>query len=284
MFRVAILFLAVVAQAASALDIQVFTASEDSFHVTSTLITGREDAILVDAQFTLSEAKRLTAMIKESRKNLTTIYITHSHPDHYFGLEVVKAAYPRARVVALAGTVAAIKESWEGKLAYWKPILGRDLTDKPLIPEVLKDDSLVLDGKTIELIGELQGDEKDNSIVYVRALNAVICGDVVYAGVFPWTLETTPDERLEWIKSVEKIERMRPAIVVAGHKKPRSTDTPDSLTFTKAYLRHYDWALKRSKTGAEFKKEMRESFPGVTVVKILDAATEQLFPAKSSTR
>src|SRR3954467_14998454 len=84
--------------AAEPLKVEVFTASPDAFLVTSSLITGEKDAVLVDAQFTLSEAHRLAAKVLESRKTLKTIVITHAHPDHWFGVEVLKAQFPEAEL------------------------------------------------------------------------------------------------------------------------------------------------------------------------------------------
>ena len=83
-----------VASAQSHLQLRIFTSSPEGFSVNSTLVYGDKDAILIDSQFLLSEAHRLAAMILESKKNLTTVYITHPHPDHYFGLAVIKQAFP----------------------------------------------------------------------------------------------------------------------------------------------------------------------------------------------
>ena len=77
------------AHADAKLTATVFTASPGGFLVDSTLIAGDKEAILIDAQFDLADAHRLVAMILESKKQLTTVYITHAHPDHYFGLTVI---------------------------------------------------------------------------------------------------------------------------------------------------------------------------------------------------
>src|SRR5512133_204969 len=101
---------------------QVYTGSPAGFLVDSTLVTGDKDAILIDAQFDLADAHRLVAMILESKKNLTAVYITHDHPDHYFGLAVIKQAFPKAKLVALPATVAEIKKTWKDKVKQWQPM------------------------------------------------------------------------------------------------------------------------------------------------------------------
>src|SRR5215470_8716805 len=101
------------------LTVSVYTASPGGFLVDSTLVTGEKDAILVDAQFTLADAHRLIGMILDSKKNLTTVYITHWHPDHYFGLAAIKQAFPNAKLVALPAAVAEIKKTWQAKVKQW---------------------------------------------------------------------------------------------------------------------------------------------------------------------
>jgi glyoxylase-like metal-dependent hydrolase (beta-lactamase superfamily II) len=96
------------------------------FPVSSVLVTGKKDAILIDAQFGKSQAEKVVEKIKASGKTLTTIYISHGDPDYYFGLDTIKTAFPNAKVLAAPQTVAHIKETVEGKKAYWDPILAAD--------------------------------------------------------------------------------------------------------------------------------------------------------------
>ena len=104
--------------AQSKLHLRVFTSGPGGFSVNSTLVYGEKDAVLIDTQFAMSEAYRVAAMILESKRNLTTVYITHGHPDHYFGIAALKQAFPNAKFVALPPTVAAIRNGWEGRLKY----------------------------------------------------------------------------------------------------------------------------------------------------------------------
>ena len=126
------------AHAESKLTTEVFTASPQGFLVTSTLIAGEKDAVLVDGQLTLSDAHRLVGLILDSKKTLTTVYVTHAHPDHYFGLVVVKQAFPKVKIVALPATVAEIKKTWAAKVKQWGPMFGANLATKPVIPEAAR--------------------------------------------------------------------------------------------------------------------------------------------------
>ena len=107
------------------------------FSVSSVLIEGRHDAILVDAQFGASDARKLVELIRASGKQLTTIYISHGDPDYYFGLATLQDAFPQARIVATAQTVAHIQQTQAGKLAYWGPKMGADVPARIVVPQVL---------------------------------------------------------------------------------------------------------------------------------------------------
>jgi glyoxylase-like metal-dependent hydrolase (beta-lactamase superfamily II) len=73
--------------------------------ISSTLIAGRNSAVLVDAPITTAQAAGLADRVAATGKSLTDIYITHGHPDHWFGASVLLDRFPGARIVALPGGV-----------------------------------------------------------------------------------------------------------------------------------------------------------------------------------
>jgi glyoxylase-like metal-dependent hydrolase (beta-lactamase superfamily II) len=259
------------------LRLKVMTSSPEGFWANSTLIEGEKDAILIDAQFMLSDAHRVAAAILESRKNLAAIYITHFHPDHYFGLNVLKEAFPQVKMTALPSTIKNIKANWENEMKTWKPIYGDNLSSRPITPEAMIGRTLTLEGETLEIVGELQGDARDNSYVWIPSLQAVITGDIVFNGLYPWTLETTPAERKEWIHSLDKITALGPLVVVGGHKNPVMKDDLSGVWFTKSYLAHYDEALASSETAEEFRSKIKGRFPDLGLEVILQMASEAAF-------
>ena len=95
---------------------KVFFSDEDGFEVASVIVTGEKAAILIDAQWTLSNAHRLIAEILDTGKSLETIYLTHAHPDHYFGAGVVAEAFPKAKVVAVPSEADIMNKQFFGKI------------------------------------------------------------------------------------------------------------------------------------------------------------------------
>ena len=261
-------------------ELKVFTGSPDALWIVSTLVCGERDAILIDAQFTLSDARRLVAMIHESGKALRTVYITHYHPDHYFGLQEITKAFPDAEIIAQPSTVESIKKTWRDKVDQWTPVYGDNITTAPVIPKPLNGMVLELEGEMFPIYMNAQGDDHGNSYIWMPSLKVVICGDIVYNGVYPWTANTTPLDRKEWIRSLDKIESLRPVLAIAGHKDPARSDDPSCLQFMKEYLNYYDAAIIVSRTAEELKAAVKKRFNGLGLETILDISVGAAFASK----
>lgn len=258
----------------------VFTGSPAGFLVDSTLVAGDHDAILIDAQFDLADAHRLVATILDSKKNLTAVYITHFHPDHYFGLAVIQQAFPKARLVALPATVDEIKKTWQDKVKQWAPLYGDLVPAQPVLPAALPGTTLTLEGQTLEIHGGVQGDAEDNSYVWIPSIHTVIAGDIIYRGVHAWTRETTPAQRKAWRKTLDELAALRPSTVIAGHKDPRQKDDAGAIDATRAYLDAFDAAVASSKTSAEAQKKVKAKFPAAQLDIILQLGADAAFPPK----
>jgi len=263
-------------QAQSRLQLKVFTSSPDGYSVNSTLVYGDKDAILIDSQFLLSEAHRLAAMILESRKNLTTVYITHPHPDHYFGLAVIKQAFPNARLVALPATVAGIKAGWGPRYKFWSATHGGNVPADPVIPEELQGNTLTLEGQTLEIAGGLTGDSpKNNSYVWIPSLKAVVAGDIVFSGAH----FVVPKMHQEWIQTLDQIAALHPVIVIAGHQIAGAPTDASTIEFMKDYMQYFDQAVASSKSADELKEKMKSKYPDLGLETLLNSGSQAAFPA-----
>jgi glyoxylase-like metal-dependent hydrolase (beta-lactamase superfamily II) len=260
------------------LDVKTFTASPSGFLVTSTIVSGEKDAILIDAQFDLADAHRLVADLLESKKNLTTVYITHAHPDHYFGLQVIRDAFPKAKLVALPATVAEIKKTWQGKVKQWAPMYGDLITKKPAIPTTLKGTTLTLEGQPLEIHGGVQGDDAASSYVWIPSAKTVVAGDIVYRGVYVWTAETNAEQRKAWAKTLDEIVALKPTQVVAGHKDPKADNSLAGVDQTRKYLTEFDAAVASSKTADEVEQKMKGKFKELQLDVILHIGAGAAFP------
>lgn len=268
------------AAAETKLTATVHTGSPGGFLVNSTLIAGDKEAVLIDAQFTLADAHRLIAAILESKKTLTTVYVTHSHPDHYFGLVAIKQAFPKAKFVATPVAVAEIQKSWRAKVKQWGPMYGALLPAQPIVPAPLAGKSIVLEGQTLEIRGPAQGDSHDNSYVWIPSIKTVVAGDIVYSGVHVWLAETTAAQRTAWIKTLDEISALAPTTVVAGHKDPKAKDDPAAVKATREYIEAFDAAVASSKTSAEVQQKLKAKYGAYQLEIILQLAADAAIPPK----
>ncbi|CAM3233226.1 MBL fold metallo-hydrolase [Pseudomonas floridensis] len=250
------------AQATDPLNIDVYNPADKAvFPVSSELITGKHDAVLIDAQFQRNDAEALVQKIKASGKKLTTVYISHSDPDYYFGLDVIQAAFPDAKIVASEPTVEAIKASMQGKLAYWGPILKDNAPAKLVLPQVLKGDHLTLEGQPLQIKG-LQGPAPERSYVWIPSLRAVVGGVVVSSGIHVWVADTqTPQSRQNWLAALKDIEALKPATVIPGHFLGDVPEGTKAVTFTADYLKSFEENAKTSKDSAALIDAMQKAWP-----------------------
>lgn len=268
------------APAQSTLQTKVFTATPDGISVTSTLVSGDKDAILVDPQFLLSEAHKVAAMILESKKNLTAVYSTHGHPDHYFGLAVMKPAFPGARLVALPSVVTAIKNGWDARYKFWLPTYGNNLPSTgPILPEESQGTTLTLEGHELQLFGGVQGDGPNNSFVWIPSIRTVVAGDVVFSGVHFGV--PSGNSRTEWLKTLDQIAALKPAVVIPGHQVAGAKNDLSAVEFMKAYMQDWDKAVAASKNADEFRAQMKTRYPNLGMENQLNNGAQAAFqPAR----
>ncbi len=274
------LALAVAATAQSKLQLKVHHgAGQTGYDVNSTMISGEKDMLVIDPQFSLSEAHRLAAEILESKKNLVTIYVTHPHPDHLFGLAVLHQAFPSARIVALPATVAAAKTGWPARQKFWFPTYGNNIPGpEPVLPEELTTPVLTLEGENFPITGPVQGaDGPGNSFVYIPSLKAVVTGDIMFDHVYFGVPRDKARE--DWLKTTEQIVALNPAIIVPGHEGPGATRDLATLAFMKKYIADWDANVAASRDAAEMRARVLKQHPGLGMEFTLNDRVATYFPA-----
>ena len=267
MFKKSVLTLTLVSlttlpHAASPLTMEVYNPGEKSvFPVSSEIVSGEKEVVLIDAQFQGNDADQLIEKIKATGKTLTTVYISHSDPDFYFGLDKIKAAFPQAKIVATPETIAAINASKDGKLAYWGPILKENAPQSVVVPQPLQGNSFMVDGQKIEV----KGPTPDRTYVWIPALKAVVGGvPVVGNNIHLWVADTqTPQSRADWQQTLESIKALKPEVVVPGHFLPGAPQTLESVSFTQNYLTTLEKALPKAKDSAQLIAAMKKQYPGL---------------------
>jgi glyoxylase-like metal-dependent hydrolase (beta-lactamase superfamily II) len=259
---------------------KVFYSDEDGFEVASVIVTGKKDAVLIDAQWTLSNAHRVISEILETGKNLKTIYLTHAHPDHYFGVGTIAEAFPKAEVVAIKSEADIINKQFFGKIEIWESTIGPlNVCRKVVNVSALKEEYFELEGHRFEIISKVMGDMRYNTMVWIPEIKTLYASDVLFNQAHPFTCELTAGERQQWIKDVDKIEKMGADVIIPGHQKPGMQFDRSSLDFTREYVVATDEVLAKTNTAAEFYYEMNARFPQANLIQKSNEMNANVFKA-----
>jgi glyoxylase-like metal-dependent hydrolase (beta-lactamase superfamily II) len=270
--------LAVTAGAAPKLQLKVHTGrGVNGYDVNSTMISGKKDMLVIDPQFTLSEARGLAAEIRASKKNLVTIYVTHPHPDHLFGLAVLSKEFPSAKIVALPATVDAAKTGWPARQKFWAPTYGDNIPGPdPVLPDKLSTPVLTLEGEQFQITGGVQGDGPGNSFVYIPSLKAVVAGDTVFDRVYFGVPKDKARE--DWMKTLDQISALKPVILIPGHEGPGAKHDLSAIAFMKKYIADWDANVAASKNAAEMRAKVLRQYPGLGMEFTLNDRVAAFFP------
>jgi glyoxylase-like metal-dependent hydrolase (beta-lactamase superfamily II) len=222
------------------------------------LILGEHDAVLVDPPLTRDQTRLVGDWVAARGRNLSAIYSTHGHGDHWFGTAELVERFPGAIAYATAGTIeqmnrqAASRERW-------------DLTFPGQIPELsvaarpVPSTGLSLDGHRLEPIDA--GHTDATTVLHVPSIGLVVAGDVVYNGVHQYVLEGANGGFEQWLAAIDRVESLPPGAVVAGHKNRDLPDRPEILDETRRYLHDVIALLATRPSANEFYHEMLQRHP-----------------------
>ena len=244
------------------------------------LISGKEEAVLVDALLTRAEAERLASWVRASGKTLTTIYITHGHADHFFGLATVLEAFPAARAVALPEIIpSAAQQTSSGYMRIWNAFFPNQISERPALPHPMDGDVLRLEEHEFHAISIGRSDMAITTVLHVPQLSAVIAGDVVYDGIHCWLAQSDSSTRSAWLTSLASVASLKPERIVAGHKRPNMSDEHAAalIDATSAYIRDFERLLPGSRSPEDLYKKMMDSHGDLGNPYTLWAACEDVF-------
>lgn len=259
----------------SALNFNVFTAPEKAMigerprpwgppmawdATTSTLIFGESDAVLIDTLTTVDEAEALARWIELHHRNLTTIYVTHMHIDHYAGLSVLLHHFPDARAIATPKSVELMPKK-PAELALFRDFFPGRLPAAITVPEPYDKGVFTLEGHELRIIEQGETDAAGSTSVHVPSIDLVVGGDVFYNECHMMVAYSTPESRVNWITALDRLAALNPKIAVAGHKKVGAPDTPAAIEASKRYLADFGRLKESAASDQEVYDAMTELYP-----------------------
>jgi len=251
--------------------IKVFTSPDDQFWTNSVIIEGTREVMLVDAQLTKTNAEKVLQEIRETKKPLSIIYITHEHADHFLGLEVFKEAYPGVRIIANSAVTDRINKVYQEKVDKWKKILGSGATSSVVAIEKVDGNFIEFENSKIELLKDVQGDTDENTMLWIPGQRILIAGDVLFNDMHVYTAETDSKARGKWLASINRVRELKPSVVIPGHSKVGAPlNASSAVDFTEKYLLVFVEELKQAKDPDSFITAMKERFPSADLLLALE--------------
>ena len=229
----------------------------------ATLISGERDAVLVDTFLTVEQSDALVEWVAASGKNLTTIYVTHGHGDHFFGLAALLDRFPGARAVATSGVVKVMRQQSSPEFvgSFWNPRYPGQIPERLAVADELKGSVIPLEGRELVVVEVGHSDTDNTTFLHVPSAGLVVAGDVAYNDDHLYLVESNPQTRREWISALDTIEALQPRAVIAGHKKPERDDSPRIIEETRQYIRDFDRLAETTTTARELYDRMLELYP-----------------------
>jgi glyoxylase-like metal-dependent hydrolase (beta-lactamase superfamily II) len=230
--------------------------------IASTLIYGEKDAVLVDAFLTVKQTDALIEWIAASGKKLTTVYITHGHGDHWFGIGSILSRFPRATAVAATEVVEVMRrqQSSQGRKG-WDYRFPGQVPDRLVVAEELEGNTIPLEQEELVAVDVGHSDSDHTTCLHAPSVGLVVAGDVAYNDTHQYLVESPPPKRREWIAALDKIASLHPSAVVAGHKRPGSKDAPRIIEETQQYIRDFDRLDRLTSTAEELYDRMLHLYP-----------------------
>ena len=231
--------------------------------ISATLISGRQDAVLVDPLMTIEQGMAVADWVAATGKKLTTVYVTHGHGDHWFGLAAVRERFPGVRAVATPAVIEGMRKwsSPEVLETFWLPRFpGQIPADNP-VADPLDGSSFELEGHALVAVDVGHTDTDDTTALHVPDLGLVVAGDSVYNGVHQYLAESDSQGRKDWLAALDIIEALGPRAVVAGHKRYGNDDNPRTIEETRQYIRDFDRLDQETATAEELYRQMLAIYP-----------------------
>jgi glyoxylase-like metal-dependent hydrolase (beta-lactamase superfamily II) len=229
----------------------------------ATLIYGERDAVLVDAFLTVEQASAVVEWVAASGRNLTTIYITHGHGDHFFGIGALLDRFPKAKALATPNVLQLMRQqmSPEFVAGFWNARYPGQIPGHLVVAEELKGHVIDLEGRDLVVVEVGHTDTEHTTCLHVPSVGLVVAGDATYNDVHLYLAESNAQTRRQWIAALDTIEALKPRAVIAGHKKPEKDDSPRIIEETRQYIRDFERVAEMTTTARELYDKMLEIYP-----------------------
>jgi glyoxylase-like metal-dependent hydrolase (beta-lactamase superfamily II) len=247
----------------------------------STLISGSEDAVLTDPGMTTTQAAALGDWVAAKDRNVTAIFVTHGHGDHWFASGLLAERFG-ARVVATPGTIAHMEAGLPLRPILWDKVYPGAIPPSPVTAVAVPGDRIELEGHELAMVDVGHTDTDATSVLHIPDLDLVVAGDVIYNGVHMYLGERViVGDFAPWRQAIDKVAALEPRHIVCGHQnKELDDDAQRTIAETRQYLDDADELLQTEPTAVAFFNGEIERYPSYLGRTVLWAGTSAIYGAR----
>jgi glyoxylase-like metal-dependent hydrolase (beta-lactamase superfamily II) len=229
--------------------------------LSTTMIQGQSDAVLVDPPFTREQAHAVSDWVRASNKNITHIFVTHGHGDHWFTAGMLADEFD-CQIIATAGTIEQMHRNVAMRDAVWDRLFPGQIPESNVTAVPAENNRIELEGRQFDVVEVGHTDTDATSVLHVPDLDLVVAGDTVYNGVHLYLAESADGGRDKWRSAIDIVENLEPRWIVAGHKNKDLDDSAArAISRTRDYLNSADELLSQHTTALGFFNAMVKRFP-----------------------
>jgi glyoxylase-like metal-dependent hydrolase (beta-lactamase superfamily II) len=230
--------------------------------LSSTLVSGDREALLVDPPFTRTQIRAVGDWVERSGRRLAYIYATHGHGDHWFGTGELARRFPGVTVYATKAVIAVMRrQAGPSREQLFDRLFPGQIPETPVLAEPVPAQGFLLEGNQAVAVETGHTDTDSTTVLHVPSIGLVAAGDVAYNGVHQYIVEGGHGGLQEWLRALDRVAGLRPRAVVAGHKNKNLPDDPAVLGETRQYLQDVIRLLDAKPTAREFYDQMTRLYP-----------------------
>ena len=238
--------------------IHTYTSPPEGWLVNTHILEGPTKLIIFDGQLVRAYADEAAAYASHLNKPVDRIILSHPHPDHWSGLEVLTARFPQAEVHALPGVTELVRAAGEIMLGKLQPSYGDKIATRVTVPSgAISAGPQTFDGARLEFREYPHGESDVQLMALLPEQQVMLAFDLVFASRdHAFTLAGHFDN---WVTILETLKEM-PGYdtIIIGHDTP--TD-PSAFDATIAYLKRAKEIYAASNDGQSYASALKAAFP-----------------------